>query len=231
MGIYERKEREKEHRREEILNAAQMVFFEKGLQNSTMDEIAERAELSKGTLYLYYNSKEDLYLAVMLRGFEILHELCARTVEKSRGPLEAMWSLGTAYYEFFDSQRNFFRMFNFLQFPALHKQVSLEMMEMCNGQTQKTWDLAIDVFRRGIEQKIFRSDINPVEAALILWSSANSILTRVDNECDRWKTMLNIDLVQVYFRSNALFLQSMMTPQANERFAEFLDNELQVAPS
>ena len=60
MGTHERKEREKEHRREEILAAAQAVFFEKGLQNSTMDEIAERAELSKGTLYLYYKSKEDL---------------------------------------------------------------------------------------------------------------------------------------------------------------------------
>ena len=57
MGIHERKEREKEHRRDEILNAAQKVFFEKGLQSATMDEIAEAAELSKGTLYLYYGSK------------------------------------------------------------------------------------------------------------------------------------------------------------------------------
>ena len=45
MGITERKEREKEHRREEILAAAQAVFFEKGLQSSTMDEIAEAGRL------------------------------------------------------------------------------------------------------------------------------------------------------------------------------------------
>jgi TetR/AcrR family transcriptional regulator len=54
MGIVERKEREKEHRKEEILDAAQKVFFERGLVTATMDEIAETAELSKGTLYLYY---------------------------------------------------------------------------------------------------------------------------------------------------------------------------------
>jgi TetR/AcrR family transcriptional regulator len=70
MGITERKEREKEHRKEEIIDAAQKVFFEKGLLLTTMDEIAEIAELSKGTLYLYYKSKENLYLAVMMRGTE-----------------------------------------------------------------------------------------------------------------------------------------------------------------
>ena len=71
MGIAERKEREKEYRKESILDAAQKVFFEKGLHLSTMDEIAETAELAKGTLYLYYHSKEDLYLAVLLRGLSI----------------------------------------------------------------------------------------------------------------------------------------------------------------
>ncbi len=217
MGIPERKEREKEQRREEILNAAQSVFFEKGLQNSTMDDIAELAELSKGTLYLYYASKEDLYLAVMLRGFDLLHEMIAQVEKRATSPGEAMWMMGKTYFDFFEKHRNFFRMFHFLQFPGLHKQVSPEMMESCNAQTQKTWKLVIDMFTRGIEQGVFRRDINPVEAAVILWSSANSILLRIDNECDRWKQTLNIDLAQVYFRSNALFLQSVMTPEAHAR--------------
>jgi len=217
MGIQERKEREKEQRREEILNASQQVFFEKGLQNSTMDEIAELAELSKGTLYLYYNSKEDLYLAVMLRGFDLLHEMVAKAEQQTTQPAEAMWMMGKVYYEFFEKHRNFFRMFHFLQYPGLHKQVSPEMMESCNGQTQKTWKLIIDVFQRGVEEGTFRRDVNPVEAAVILWSNANSILLRIDNECDRWKQTLNIDLTQVYFRSNALFLQALMTPEAYTR--------------
>lgn len=225
MGIQERKEREKEQRREEILNAAQRVFFEKGLQNSTMDEIADMAELSKGTLYLYYNSKEDLYLAVMLRGFDLLHVMMDDVDKQSNDPIETMWLMGKAYYEFFERERNFFRMFHFLQFPGLHKQVSPGMMEMCNAHTQKTWDLVINVFRRGIEQGLFRSDVNPVEAAVILWSSANSILLRIDNECQRWRETLNVDLTQVYFRSNALFLQSLMTAEGSSR-SLFIREEL-----
>ena len=225
MGIQERKEREKEQRREEIINAAQSVFFEKGLQNSTMDEIAELAELSKGTLYLYYASKEDLYLAVMLRGFDLLHGMIEEVEKQTPSPEEAMWKMGKVYFAFFEKHRNFFRMFHFLQYPGLHRQVSTEMMESCNSQTQKTWKLVIEVFRRGIEEGTFRRDINPVEAAVILWSSANSILLRIDNECDRWKQTLNIDLVQVYSRSNALFLQAVMTPEAYAR-ASFVSEEL-----
>ena len=60
MGIAERKEREKEHRRNTILDAAEEVFFSKGINLATMDEVAERAELSKGTLYLYFKNKEEL---------------------------------------------------------------------------------------------------------------------------------------------------------------------------
>lgn len=225
MGIHERKEREKEQRREEILNAAQTVFFEKGLQNATMDEIAERAELSKGTIYLYYGSKEDLYLAVMLRGFDLLHQMVQESAETAGNSLEVMRRMGMTYYDFFEKHRNFFRMFHFLQYPGLHKQVSPEMMETCNTHTQKTWKVVIDIFRKGIDQKIFRPDINPVEAAVILWSSANSILLRIDNECDRWKKTLNIDLIQVYFRSNSLFLQALMTPEATEQYSAILNGE------
>lgn len=225
MGIQERKEREKEHRREEILNAAQLVFFEKGLANATMDEIAEKAELSKGTLYLYYASKEDLYLAVMVRGFDLLHEMCLKSVEASSSPAEAIWNLGKTYFEFYEKHLSFFRMFYFLQSPTLHKQVSPDMMEACNQQTNRTWKLVIDLFQRGIDEGEFRKDVNPVEASVILWSSANSILVRIDNECDRWRQQLNIDLVTVYFRSNALFLQSMMTKKAGASFADIF-NEL-----
>ena len=59
MGITERKEREKEHRKEEIIDAAQKVFFEKGLLSSTMDDIAEAAELSKGCLLYTSPSPRD----------------------------------------------------------------------------------------------------------------------------------------------------------------------------
>lgn len=61
MGISERKGREKKQRKEQILEAARNLFQERGFLNVTMGDIAETAELSIGTLYLYFKNKDDIY--------------------------------------------------------------------------------------------------------------------------------------------------------------------------
>lgn len=60
-----RKEREREFKKKEILSAAVKLFAEKGYEYTTLDEIAEAAEFGKGTLYNYFQNKEDLYLAIL----------------------------------------------------------------------------------------------------------------------------------------------------------------------
>ena len=76
MVVTSRKEREKELRREAILDAAMQVFKRKGYQATSMGEIAKEAEFSKGTLYLYFDSKYALFaelsnrvLSQVLEGF------------------------------------------------------------------------------------------------------------------------------------------------------------------
>lgn len=62
-----RRAREKRQRRESILDAAERVFRARGIASATMEDIAEEAELSKGALYLYFASKDDLFLALSHR--------------------------------------------------------------------------------------------------------------------------------------------------------------------
>lgn len=64
--IKERKKREKDQRIQGILRAAKKVFFSKGYQRTTMDEIAFEAEISKPTIYQYFRTKDELYSALML---------------------------------------------------------------------------------------------------------------------------------------------------------------------
>jgi AcrR family transcriptional regulator len=210
MGIPERKERENEHRKEEILKAAQEVFFEKGLQSSTMDEIAEKAELSKGTLYLYFKSKEDLYLAVLIEGMGILYRMFDDAIRQSASPAEAIEQLGLTYHRFYLEQRNYFRMFHFFQSPQFHKQVSEEMMAACTLQNQKVWDLAMRVIERGRREGVFRTDLHPAEMAVILWSAMHALMMRMDYQGEQWKRTMNIDLEQVLHTSNRIILEAMM---------------------
>ncbi len=74
MSASSRKEREKELRRSQILEAAEEVFRRKGYQATTMDEVAEEAEFSKGTLYLYFGSKFALFSELSNRVLTVVRE-------------------------------------------------------------------------------------------------------------------------------------------------------------
>ena len=213
MGTHERKEREKEQRRDEIVRAATKVFFERGLQSATMDEIAEVAELSKGTIYLYYKSKEDLYLAVMNNGSTILFEMFDNAVAKASTTIERIRILADTYQEFFRQHRNYFRMFHFLQNQQLHKQVSPEMREIAQLHQQRIWDLAVGVLRRGVEEGILRNDVGPAEMAVVLWSASNSLLMQIDYQYEHWKHTVGIDIERVLLHSNNLLLEAIMTDE------------------
>ncbi|HVN48197.1 MAG TPA: TetR/AcrR family transcriptional regulator [Bacteroidota bacterium] len=211
MGIVERKEREKEHRKEEILDAAQKVFFEKGLAVATMDEIAETAELSKGTLYLYYKSKEDMYLAVMMRGMEELYDEFERISSSELLTVEKIIKLGDAYREYFYKHRKYFRMIHFLQNPQIHKQVSEEMRQHCDREAQKMWNVIQSILKHGIDDGVLRNNFNPIELGVILWSNMTALLFRIDNENMMWKERFNIDLEHTLEISSALLLESILT--------------------
>lgn len=227
MGIHERKEREKEQRREEILNAAQKIFFEKDLQTSTMDEIAEAAELSKGTLYLYYKSKEDLYLVVMIRGLETLQRMFNDVISLERPIVVRLAMLGEAYFQFFLKHRNYFRMFYFFQNPQFHKQVSPEIMETCTMENQKLWNLVIGLIQNGIDEGSLKPNLQPAEAAVMLWSSSNAIMTRMDTQEEYFKNVLNVNLEQTLQQSSMLLLESMLTDKAKPVYRTFIhDNPI-----
>jgi AcrR family transcriptional regulator len=216
MGITERKEREKESRKESIIDAAQKVFFEKGLLLSTMDEIAETAELAKGTLYLYYHSKEDLYLAVMMRGMLIMSSMFEEVIARNLSVVQTMVELTKSYTAFFEQHKNYFRMMNFFNTPQFHKQVSEETMRSCDDVNQSLWNLVVEIIKQGMTEKNIRTDLNPIEISLIMWSNATTLLMRIDNQHDMFKQKLNIDLNETLRMSNILFLESILTEQGKK---------------
>jgi len=82
MGTRERRQREADNRRMEILEAAQRLFWQKGYTATSIPQIAREAELAPGTIYLYFRSKEALYVELLMEGYAILHQRL--TVEAHR---------------------------------------------------------------------------------------------------------------------------------------------------
>lgn len=220
MGTVERKEREKESRKESIIGAAQKVFFEKGLLAATMDDIAEQAELAKGTLYLYYRSKEDLYLAVMMRGLVLLRTMFEEVIRQRLSSVRTMAELTITFIGFFDRHRNYFRMFHFFNTPQFHKQVSEEMMTACDRCNQSLWSLVTGVLEQGKTEGSIRTELSAIEIVVILWTSTSSLMMRIDSQNELFRQKLTVDLEHTLRISNMLLLESVMTESGKQELLE-----------
>lgn len=176
MGIAERKEREKQQRREEITKAAEEVFFSKGFDQSTMDDIAEKAELSKGTLYLYFKSKEDLHLAVARKSIHLLREYTSKASEGEGTALEKLGQMGRACIEFSRSHPNHMKAIMTLE-EVEPQSISLtprELQEMI--YMESTVGAVMQVVEQGVNEKLIRSDIPVALVAHTLWMSVLSVI-------------------------------------------------------
>ena len=221
MGIAARKEREKEQHKEEILNAAEQVFFEKGLAQATMEEIALRAEFSKGTLYLYYKSKEDLCMAVICRGHQILFTMFQEAAATREPTVQLLENIGQAYYSFYKRYHNYFRMFAFSENTPLHSQVSEEMSDACAESSQKICRLVLDVIQRGKEEGTFRKEVDPFEFGVIFWSGARGIMrlmdqANLDHKCAKEFSKLNVE--QLLAKSNSMLIYAILSDEARQHY-------------
>jgi len=70
-------------RKEEIIRAAAKLFSQKSYHDVTMDDIAEKVGVAKGTIYLYFDSKENLYLEIMEETYEEIESILERETAKS----------------------------------------------------------------------------------------------------------------------------------------------------
>jgi AcrR family transcriptional regulator len=172
--------------------------------------------LSKGTLYLYYKSKEDLYLSVALKGSEILYQLFLKVYTSGEPTIRMIANLGEAYFEYFKNYRDYFRMYYFFENPQVQSQVSPEMRDMCQQTDRKIWDIVVGVLQRGIDEGLLRKDLDPLEAGVMLWSNSNGIMRIMDREEEYWKGHMGLNLEKMMRESNRMLVKGMMTDEAKK---------------
>ena len=176
MGIAERKEREKQQRREEIIQAAEEVFFAEGFDKSTMDDIAEQAELSKGTIYLYFKSMEDLHMAVAHKAVSMLKSSMSGIEELKENALEKLVRMGRAALEFYNQFPNHMKSIIFMEGFEL-KQTSFDVNQVRAVIYQDSpVGMVIRIIEQGVKEKLIRDDIPPPLIGHTLWMQLLSVM-------------------------------------------------------
>lgn len=182
MGIAERKEREKQQRKEEIIQAAEKVFFSMGLEHATMDDIAAEAELSKGTLYLYFKNKERLHVEVARRAIILLNKFTSKAAENADTAIEKLGQMGLATIQFSNTHPD--------QMKAIQSLMvrEPENVELTTGEVESivygdsSVGMLIQVVEQGIRDKQIRSDIPAPLIAHTLWMQMMSVIHFVNLE-------------------------------------------------
>ncbi len=94
-----------------IAQAAKEVFAERGYQRATLEEIAQRAGMSKATIYLYYRNKDDLFLHVVEELVNTVMAATAQEAATAKPPLEKLYGMVRCKVEFYEREREFFRIY------------------------------------------------------------------------------------------------------------------------
>jgi AcrR family transcriptional regulator/predicted DNA-binding transcriptional regulator AlpA len=163
---------EEERRREEILQAAFEVFSAQGYHNTTMDDIAEKAGVSKGTCYQYFEGKEEIFVATVERSVENLLE---EADAASSGARDAAVRLGIKGLTFMAKYRDVQLMFMGLVSESLSGNRRLrEKGEEAFSRLAEY--LARDI-ARGIEEGVFRP-VDPLTVAYALIGIAELVGNR-----------------------------------------------------
>ncbi|MBN1764630.1 MAG: TetR/AcrR family transcriptional regulator [Sedimentisphaerales bacterium] len=162
-----RKEREKIQHRNEILDAAEEVFAEKGFHRTTVEDIASRAEFAVGTLYKFFPGKEELYQKLIeMRCVQLRDEVLA-AMDKHSDP-------GAIIKSFIDTKIQLFK--KYYSFARLYTR---ERLGDRFTDSDLWWKIAAplfdevytrleQVFKEGIEQGLFRDDIIPWDMTIAL---------------------------------------------------------------
>jgi AcrR family transcriptional regulator len=149
-----RKERERQTRENEILDVAESLLFSKGFERTSLVEIAQKAEFSRPTLYKYFHSKEEIYVAVHIRGLKIRWQMAQEAMKKEGIAAEKLYAYGTAYYEFALKYPEYLRLQlywdvngldkgkirpeHFAEFEEINEQARTEMKEVIHELCRST---------------------------------------------------------------------------------------------
>ncbi|KKL92472.1 hypothetical protein LCGC14_1884340 [marine sediment metagenome] len=100
MGIAERRQRESHQRRDSILQAARKVFWQRGYSGATVPQIASEAEVAPGTIYLYFPSKQALYVELLFEGYSLLAQRLQEATDPQDDPAGAAGRLIDTFFAF-----------------------------------------------------------------------------------------------------------------------------------
>jgi AcrR family transcriptional regulator len=168
-AVKERRQEERRLRRAAILAAAKRVYSAKGFPGATIEDIAAEARVSVGTIYLYYKSKEELYVSLLFESMDIFTRELTKISRSRRRPDRKLHEAWSFFYRFRKEFAESYRIFFLLHHQGFPAAVPPPTLEELNRRAGRNFALAAAIVREAMEAGVYRKG-NPREVVDVLWS-------------------------------------------------------------
>ena len=173
--ILPRREREKLRQRQEILMAARDLFSKKGYHCVSMHEIAQNAEFAIGTLYKFFQNKEDLYKALVLEQWDRFEEAVTCAMNESDDEIEKLRNYVRIRVERFRANLAWVRVF-LAERRGMSFNIKAGLDENLRKRHYAFLERLAVVFESGIRSKRFKKIAEPFHLAVALDSAIDAFL-------------------------------------------------------
>jgi TetR/AcrR family transcriptional regulator, cholesterol catabolism regulator len=161
--------------RRRILDSARSVFFEQGFEAASIDEMARRAGIAKGTVYRYFESKAELYIAVLVENADHFVQRMQATVERGLAPDEQLRAIGRFYRRHYTEHPEYFRIFWAVENQRLIGDVPEDLLRVVTDVWRRCLEILATQIERGVEAGLFRA-CDAWQTANTLWILANGLI-------------------------------------------------------
>jgi TetR/AcrR family transcriptional regulator len=188
-----RKEKEIEQRKKDILIVAEKLFLSQGYDDTTMDQIAQVAEFSKGTVYKYFSSKDEIYLTLGIKSYQMIIDKTKKLTENEEPGVSQLIAVGRAYFEFYKEAPEYAMIFHHIgdKLPLILNKSKEELTpnEIAYLALSDAYrDLFVEIISQAIKYKKIRIDKDPIMIGITLATLTSGLikeLTRRENNLEK----------------------------------------------
>ena len=182
MVSADRKAWEQEQRKQRIVDMAETVFLQSGYDGATLPAIADAAGYNKRTLYLYFKDKEDIFLAVVLRGLEGLCGALKKALERTGPSSSGLRNLADAFFDFSTNHPQYLDLIMayegryFVYHDRTASTAPDSHLEQCQQVSDEMAHLVTAAIEAGMARGMVKSDLTAHQLMLILWGQIVGVM-------------------------------------------------------
>jgi AcrR family transcriptional regulator len=179
LALEEKKKREKgkENRKNAILKAARRLFFDRGFKAVTVDNIAAKAEVSKGSIYLCFESKEEIYAQILISDNIALYERIKNFSATEASAAQLLMEFARIYVDYFLNNNELFRiLMNFMMHTGQMNLTEKQNKELIQS-TNENIKIISEIIQKGIDSGEFSPIDNIRQMQNAIWGMLNGIIS------------------------------------------------------